>query len=183
VKGFANEGKKVLTVFHNVTSAVVDVDYGDGMKFDGDAAEAVTIDTNDLLKEAATNSGKIVFWGSLTAEAVFAVAAAKQELKTTRGRRSEIIREGLVNAGEKVTQSMVDNHVESDSVVIEAEAKLARLTADADKCKAVYEAIKQRKEMILMLNRIIQADGGDELREYEAGSPTASSARRRRTPH
>lgn len=170
-------------MFQNLEPVHAQLDFGGDMRFTGDIARAVAIDTNDLLTEAATNAGKIVFWGSMAAEATFAVAAAKQEVKTIRGSRGEIIREGLINSGEKATVQAVENRVETDAQVVDAEARLARIIVDADKCKAVYEAAKQRGALILALSRIVQSDGGDDLRDHDrpATAETPPAARRRRT--
>ncbi len=175
--------KEGVTMNHGLPAVPFSVDYGDGLKFDGDAAKAVVVDTEDLLNEAATNSGKIVFWGAMAAQSAFAVAAAKQELKTVRANRGRSIVEGMANelrtnpAAVKPTEANVANRLEGDAAVIAAEAQYARLVADSDTCKAIYEAIKQRKDMILMLNRIITADGSDDVRDY---SPSASPRPRRR---
>lgn len=144
----------------------LDLDYGEGLKYKGDPTDVVNIDPNDLLAEASGNPGLIVFWGTLYAEASFAASAAKQELKAIRATRGDIHRQAIINMGEKPTEATISYRVEVDSTVVSAEARYARAVAEAEKCKAVYEAIKQRRELLLICHRIVTADGSDEVREY-----------------
>jgi len=120
------------------------------MAFDKDyAASCVKLEQENLQGEFVKYTADLAFWGERVAEARHGESMAKQVRDVQAAELDVMGREAL--AGEKATEAKVQAWVTRHPAMQAAEMELANQTLEFDRAKAVYDALRSKRDMLVGL--------------------------------
>lgn len=119
--------------------------------FDKDYAQkCVVLDITNLQGEFVKYTADLAYWGQQVAEAKHQEALAKQQRDIQAADLDTLAREALMG-DKKPTEAMVNGWVTRHPVMAQAEADLIVATFELDKMKAVYDALRSKRDMLVGL--------------------------------
>lgn len=128
--------------------------------------DCVTIEPLAIQEEYVRIPADMAFWGQRFADTQKAFQLAEQEKKRVRAALYILHRERLTNEG-KVTEGMIDAHVETDEDYQAVVANLITAEWAMAKTKAARDAVGTKKDMLVSL--------GAHVRQEMEGDPVIRS--------
>lgn len=116
-----------------------------------DLKKYLEVDQNDLDTERVEQPGKLGFVGVCRAKAARKVSESKRNLEIIEAESDASARAIAQAEGAKVTETFIKGAVTRDGRVIAAKESLERAEEDLLTLTALYDAVRQRKDMISSL--------------------------------
>jgi hypothetical protein len=123
----------------------------DGVPVTLDSTAQVSYDSNQLNKALSEQPGRVAWWGSLVAKLARLVGGQRAEVERIRAQVATDARNGVIPvAGGKITVDAVQETATLDARVRQAEDVLLEMQEKLDAAKAVCEALRHRKDVMVV---------------------------------
>lgn len=107
----------------------------------------LNLDLENLIEQMEVLPAQYAFWAAVYSEAKMACALAERELKTRRGKVTELITEQSREQGLKFSVETIKTIVESHEELVRADALLQKAQMKAGKLFNMMEALKMKAEL------------------------------------
>lgn len=132
----------------------------------------VDIDPLRINDEYIRIPGDLAYWNQQYADALRVFLQAKVDLGTIRAKLQPAIRQALLVAGGKTTESQVEAAIDSNQTYIDAQNALIDAEVAKNEQYGKLDAIRSKKEMLVSLGAQLRAEleGDPSLREQHRGA-------------
>lgn len=136
------------TLFRFQVKLLAQNDDGSAKKIMVDILPDLNLDLENLIEQMEVLPAQYAFWAAVYSEAKMACALAERELKTRRGKITELITEQSREAGGlKLSVETIKTIVESNEELVRADALLQKANMKAGKLYNMMEALKMKAEL------------------------------------
>jgi len=131
----------------------------------------VDIDVSNLTREMSDIPSALAVAHDALASASARTIMAKAERDATRARISLAVRQRLqLDKSTRVTEAMLDDHVAIDPTVQKSISDYARAELEEGRARGVCEALRAKRDMLMMLGARVRPEDGDPVRSREEQS-------------
>ena len=114
-----------------------------------DVTSEVGYDVSRLSEDMQAHPSMVAYWSSVAAKLEKGANLAKMELRRLRGELAGRTRRSLTAQGRKPTDATVQEVLDSDPKLCQAEGELYEVQERLRQVKGILEALRARKEMLL----------------------------------
>ena len=130
--------------------------------------QCVRITPEAMSQEYMQLPGLLAYWNAQYARANRAYLDAKLDVAVTRARLQPLVRDALLRAGAKVTESQVEAAIDSNEDMIDAIRRMNAADALKHEAFGIVDTIRAKREMLISLGAHVRAEMAHDpvVREY-----------------
>lgn len=125
-----------------------------------DLLNRISFDDANVVQASMIQAQLFLEASRLRVQAMRARAAAEAEVSTLRASKAIAIRAKAAQSREKMTDNGVKERTEASLSIRTAEKNLAQLEEQEEFCKGLLEGLRQRKDMIEVIQRVNSSEYG-----------------------
>jgi hypothetical protein len=130
--------------------------------------QCVRITPEAMSQEYMQLPGVLAYWNAQYARTNRAYLDAKLDVAVTRARLQPLVRDALLRAGAKVTESQVEAAIDSNEDMIDAIRRMNAADALKHEAFGIVDTIRAKREMLISLGAHVRAEMAHDpvVREY-----------------
>lgn len=113
--------------------------------------QCVRINPEDIQGEFIRIPGDLAYWNAQYAKAMREHLLAKIDENVLEAQLEPIVRQGLREAGAKITENMVSSAIQSHESLVEAKRRTAEADVAKNECFGYLDSIRSKKDMLISL--------------------------------